>query len=96
MIRDARFYFANLTTDLARAARAAQEGNEARQQSALTLAFKTLRCLRGVGHTEAYEDSLLLMQGFRIATQERTLNEFSAYLAQLGNEYSPLVPTPSR
>lgn len=89
---DARFYFANLTSDVARCARAALNGNEKRYGESLSRAHKTLMFLRDTGRPEAYEEGLLLLEGLRHAKEEGVLTAFSAQVDTLATQYSPISP----
>jgi hypothetical protein len=90
-LADARFYFANLTADVARAVRALQKGDQERYVQAKTLARRTLMRLREA-HYPAYEEGLLLMRALTYAADAKILPEFLEYVGRLGAEYSPRTP----
>lgn len=91
MKKDARFYFANLTADIARCAHALATGDQERYVRSRILAYATLEYLRQAKRPEAFEEGILLFHGLHHARELGTLGPFSDYVARLGQEYSPLV-----
>lgn len=88
--RDARFYFANLASDVVRSARAGLAHQDARYTDSRMRAQKTLTYLRHAARPEAYEEGLLLMRGLDYARQEGRLELFSKQVDKLVETLSPL------
>lgn len=91
MKKDARFYFANLCVDVGRCVSALQKGDEARYETHLTEAYKTLAFLRGAESPAAYEEGQLLIRGLAYAQGDNNLPTFLTALDSLVIEYSPLA-----
>ncbi|MGB4076201.1 MAG: hypothetical protein WBK28_00660 [Minisyncoccia bacterium] len=89
--RSERFYFANLTADVARCVHAAQKGDEDAYQQSLLRAYRTLQYLRPLKNRSAYEEGLLLVRGLFFAKEAGTLETFSVRVNMLGAEFSPLI-----
>jgi hypothetical protein len=90
MINETRFYFANLTADVTRAARAARDGDTKRYTQATVLAYKTLKKLRATGRQEAYDEGLLLMSDLRGSKETGTLDAFMNRASVLGAQFTPI------
>ena len=73
MIRDARFYFANLGADASRCLAAMRDGDEERYQDSLERGYSTLEHLHETRRPEAYEEGLLLLRGLALAHDDPTL-----------------------
>lgn len=82
MTHDARFYFANLCADVARCASAAQVEDMVRYQRMLTMARRSLGFLRKVGHSEAYEEGLLLLRGLELAREDGNIKIIQEWLGR--------------
>ena len=91
MIKDARFYFANLGADVMRCVSASEAGNQSRYDDSLKRAYHTLAFLRSVERPEAYEEGLLLLRGLEHARNDGALPAFAESLNTLIAQYSPLV-----
>lgn len=84
MIRDARFYFANLGADVTRCVSAAKQGNEDRYNDSLMRAYQTLELLNKTNRPEAYEEGLLMLRGLALARETpKTLNIFQSNIDSL-------------
>jgi len=90
MKKDARFYFGNLMSDVARSARAALENNDARYEDSLSRARATLGYLRFAHRPEAYEEGLLLLCALAYARTEGRLSAFCAHLSTLARSFAVL------
>jgi hypothetical protein len=87
---DARFYFANLASDVLRCVGAATRGEESKYRDSFIRAQKTLGFLRAAHRPEAYEEGLLLVRGLEFARAGGSLGIFSDYVNKLALEYTPL------
>ncbi len=73
MMRDARFYFANLGADASRCMSAMREGDEERYQDSLERGYQTLDYLQHSERPEAYEEGLLMLRGVALAHEDPAL-----------------------
>jgi hypothetical protein len=90
-MKDARFFFANLAVDVGRCVSALQKGDNARYETHLAEAYKTLAFLRGTKNAAAYEEGELLIRGLDYARELGILPAFNAALDEMLIEYSPLA-----
>ena len=91
MIKDARFYFANLGVDVGRLVSATMKNNDENYSIALELTHRTLLYLRHENDSVLYEKGLQLIRDFEQARKDNRLPEFNDQLNELIAEYSPLV-----
>ena len=88
--RTERFYFANLTADVARCISAATRDDENAYTQSLTRAYGTLAYLRPLQKRAAYEEGLLLIRGLFFAKESKTLDIFSHQVNVLAAQASPM------
>ena len=91
MIKDARFYFANLGVDVGRMVSATMKDNDENYNIALELTHRTLSYLRHENDSVMYEKGLQLVRDFERAREDGRLSEFNDQLNELIAEYSPLA-----
>ena len=80
MIKDAKFYMANLGADISRCAAAAQAGDDMRYQESLGRAYRTLAFVHEASRPEAYEEGLLMLRGLEYARASHSLVMFRAHI----------------
>ena len=91
MIKDARFYFANLGVDVGRLVSATVKNDEEKYSIALEMTHRTLAYLRRENDPVMYEQGLQLIRDFEQARAGNKLSEFNDQLNELIAEYSPLA-----
>ena len=77
MIKDARFYFANLGVDVGRLVSAVMKSNDENYSIALELTHQTLSYLRDEDDSVLYEKGLQLIRDFEQARKDNRLSEFN-------------------
>ena len=89
-MKDARFYFGNLISDVVRCTNAALGDNDERFRGSLARAQKTLNYLRHAQRPEAYEEGLLLLRALALARARGTLSTFRTHLTSLALSFTAL------
>lgn len=91
MIKDARFYFANLVVDVGRRVSTELKGDKEMGELLLEMTHRTLVYLRNADDPSTYEKGLQLIRDFEQAREDNKLSKFNDQLNDLLAEYSPLV-----
>lgn len=91
MIKDARFYFANLSVDVGRRVSAELKGDKEMGEISLEMTHRTLAYLKDANDPVMYERGLQLIRDFEQAREDNKLSEFNDNLNELIAEYSPLA-----
>jgi hypothetical protein len=89
--QNARFYFANLSADVARCISADENKDKVRFENSLERARNTLEFLHSTKRHEAYEEGLLLLRALIFAREEDKLIKFRNNLNELTAQYAPTL-----
>jgi hypothetical protein len=89
--QNARFYFANLSADVARCISACENNDENRFINSLLRARNTLEFLHNTNRHEAFEEGLLLLRALIFARDKGELIKFQNNLNELTVQYAPTL-----